>query len=230
MNARWTRIVLILSIVIALGASGAALYLYRQYTIVQTSAVPAVQSAAEVAAIVTNLTKFMELPEDEAPMLATVTDITKLKSNPFFAKAQNGDKVLVYAKSAKAILYRPSTRKVIEISVFNPQSVPNVTETSATKQVQPVRVTLLNGTADTAILASMKKNIQLTVPGSQVVSAGPAKRRDYPDTLIAPVTKSQTEQATRIAKLLDIAVADLPDGETATGSDILIIIGADRVK
>ena len=60
--------------------------------------------------------KFMELPVDEQPTLATVTDQEKLKSQNFFTHAQNGDKLLVYPKARKAILYRPSTKKVIEVS------------------------------------------------------------------------------------------------------------------
>lgn len=68
--------------------------------------------AAEVAVLI-------DLPSDETPTVATVTDVSKVKNKPFFAKAQNGDKVLLYAKSSKAVLYRPSTKKLIEVSTLN---------------------------------------------------------------------------------------------------------------
>jgi hypothetical protein len=64
--------------------------------------------------------RFMELPADEQPNLATVTDQEKLKGQDFFAQAQNGDKLLVYPKARKAILYRPSTKKIIEVSNLIP--------------------------------------------------------------------------------------------------------------
>jgi len=60
--------------------------------------------------------RFMELPAGEQPTLATVTDQDKLKGQDFFAHAQNGDKLLVYSNAKKAILFRPSTGKVIEVS------------------------------------------------------------------------------------------------------------------
>jgi len=60
--------------------------------------------------------RFMELPTGEQPTLATVTDQDKLKGQNFFAHAQNGDKLLVYPIARKAILYRPSIGKVIEVS------------------------------------------------------------------------------------------------------------------
>ncbi|MFA6285523.1 MAG: hypothetical protein WC643_03285 [Parcubacteria group bacterium] len=70
----------------------------------------------ETKALTDYIGKFMELPVDEQPTLATVTDQEKLKGQDFFVHAQNGDKLLVYTKARKAILYRPSIKKVIEVS------------------------------------------------------------------------------------------------------------------
>ena len=54
------------------------------------------------------------LPADEEPALATVTDTTKLQT-PFLKQSQNGDKLLVYQKAARAIIYRPSIDRIIDI-------------------------------------------------------------------------------------------------------------------
>ena len=43
---------------------------------------------------------------------------SKLKAQPFFAKAQDYDQVLIFEKAKKAILYRPSTNKLIEVAVY----------------------------------------------------------------------------------------------------------------
>ncbi|MES2970962.1 MAG: hypothetical protein V4702_01410 [Patescibacteria group bacterium] len=62
--------------------------------------------------------KVVELPTDLTPSLIPVKDAKKLATeNAFFKNAQNGDVVLLYVspdKSVRAILYRPSTKKVVE--------------------------------------------------------------------------------------------------------------------
>jgi hypothetical protein len=70
----------------------------------------------ETADLTQKIGKFMELPAGEQPTLATVTDRAKLKGQDFFESAQNGDKVLIYPKAKKAILYRPSIGKIIEVA------------------------------------------------------------------------------------------------------------------
>lgn len=75
-----------------------------------------VETEDEATVLKREIEGFIELPVDEKPTIATVTDITKVKDQPFFAHAQNGDKVLLFSKAGKAILYRPSTKKIIELA------------------------------------------------------------------------------------------------------------------
>lgn len=63
--------------------------------------------------------QLIELPADESPTIATVVDANKVKNQSFFANTQNGDKVLLFPKAGKAILYRPSTKKIIEVAPIN---------------------------------------------------------------------------------------------------------------
>lgn len=69
----------------------------------------------ELSKLVDKVGDHILLPEGEQATIATVSDVTKLQDQEFFKNAQNGDKVLIYAQAKKAILYRPSDDKVIEI-------------------------------------------------------------------------------------------------------------------
>ena len=60
--------------------------------------------------------------KEEPGQIVNVSDIDKLASNPFFEKARNGDVVLLYQKNKTAILYRPTTGKVVAIGPLNTQS------------------------------------------------------------------------------------------------------------
>lgn len=82
---------------------------YRLYALTGGTVSEAQQVIAEVG-------KTVDLPKDEIPTVATVSDPSKLKDQPFFAEAQLGDKVLIYAQAKRAILYRPSTHKIIGIA------------------------------------------------------------------------------------------------------------------
>ncbi|MDD3003074.1 MAG: hypothetical protein PHS06_04385 [Candidatus Shapirobacteria bacterium] len=100
--------------IIVLVSVGAAGYFYKQYKEIKEN--PNKISIDEINSLTTVIGKFMDLPADETPTLATVTDKEKLKDQDFFKKSENGDKILIYANAKKAILYRPSTQKVIEFA------------------------------------------------------------------------------------------------------------------
>ncbi len=55
-----------------------------------------------------------KLPTNEAPVIATVTDVNAVKKQAaFFNSAKLGDKVLFYTKNGIVILYRPSDNSII---------------------------------------------------------------------------------------------------------------------
>ncbi|MFO0781950.1 MAG: hypothetical protein U0524_03620 [Candidatus Saccharimonadales bacterium] len=71
----------------------------------------------QVNDLVAKVSKVTSLPTTEQPTVQTVTDANVArKQADFYAKAEDGDKVLLYVNSRKAFLYRPSTNKVITIS------------------------------------------------------------------------------------------------------------------
>ncbi len=97
-----------------------AAYFYTQYRDTQQKlANPTEYAKEEAQLLITKVGKLIELPAGEEPTIATVSDAAKLSEQPFFAKAQNGDKVLIFTQARKAILYRPATNKIIEVAPVN---------------------------------------------------------------------------------------------------------------
>lgn len=104
----------ILIVIVVIDSLAAAAYFYKQYKEIKDN--PNKISLDEINSLTMVIGKFMDLPTDETPTLAIVTDKEKLKDQDFFKKSENGDKILIYANAKKAILYRPSTQKVIEVA------------------------------------------------------------------------------------------------------------------
>ncbi len=89
---------------------------------------------AEVDELIKKVNSLIVLPQGETPTIATVSDKSKLKDQAFLKNAENGDKILIYAKAKKAILYRPSLNKIIEtapISLRDQQPTTAVTPTKS---------------------------------------------------------------------------------------------------
>lgn len=97
-----------------LGAIGIAGYFYYQY-----KHTPSVMEREEIESLVMKVSKAMEVPTGEIPTLATVTNKERLDDQPFFKRAENGDKILIYSESGRAILYRPSIEKIIDVTTVN---------------------------------------------------------------------------------------------------------------
>lgn len=76
-------------------------------------------AASVVRILVDQIGRLVALPTDETPTIATITDVEKLREQPFFANAENEDKILIYTQAKKAYLYRPSENKIIEIAPVN---------------------------------------------------------------------------------------------------------------
>lgn len=106
---------MIVMILVALGALGTAIFSYTQLQDAKKD-VSAEKSANPTTASIVNKVKLLiDVPQDETPSIATVEDAAKLKDQPFFTNAQNDDTILLYAKAKKAIIYRESTNKIINV-------------------------------------------------------------------------------------------------------------------
>lgn len=204
-----------------------SVYFYKQYKDSQQKlANPAEAAKEEVAKIIASIGKLMVLPSDEEPTVATVADRDKLKDQLFFTNAQNGDKVVIYTKAKKAILYRPTTNKIIEVA---PVNLGQANATGSAEANNPTFTTvLLNGAGITGLTKKYSTELTTKVPQLNVINQGNAKKSDYSKTILVDVSGDKGQLATQIGQILGISVGSLPNGEATPSADFLIIVGNDK--
>lgn len=225
----------IASVVLLLAALAPTYYLYRQYKKSQelfgNQPLPSEQ---EVSQLVTAVGKLIELPSGETPTVATVADKTRLTDQPFFANSQNGDKVLIYATARKAILYRPSTGKIIEIAPVNIQqaseSAQVQTNPSSTPAVagaqsnQTFRLAIYNSQGADQTGLQMEQTIKTSYPDAAVASRLQAVG-SYESSFLVDISGSKKLLATEIADKLGVPLGGWPGGEATPAADFLLIVG-----
>lgn len=74
------------------------------------------KTKTESEILVEKVSEIMFLPNGDIPSIATVTEPEKLQNQIFFENSKKGDKVLIYSKQNKAILYDPVAHKIVNVS------------------------------------------------------------------------------------------------------------------
>jgi len=76
------------------------------------------QAAAqkEILAVVAKVKRLMVLPDNELPQMLEIRDATlAAKEQPFYIGSQNGDKLLIYVSTGKAIIYSPARDLIVNV-------------------------------------------------------------------------------------------------------------------
>lgn len=135
-----------LILLIMLGGLYGSYYFYGKYKALSVD--PNIEAQRVTNELTKTLSKLMELPKDEIPTLATISDKDKLIGQPFFKNAENGDILFAYTTAMKAILYRPSNNKIINVAPISINQ-PNQNSSAMTNAVQNTIVPQINSSATT---------------------------------------------------------------------------------
>jgi hypothetical protein len=219
----------VLAFVILGGGYAGTYYFYSKYE--STKETPEMVAEKETKSLVNEIKKLTPLPEDETPVLATVSDKTKLSDKPFFKDAENGDKLLVYNKAMKAVLYRPSTKQIIAVaplSMTNTENKePENTNENAGEQVkkESVSVVFLNGTETAGLASQTETKLRESFNSFTTVKKENAAKTAYEGILVVNLSGND-EIANHMALILKGKVTrQLPEGEVKQNADIVIIVG-----
>ena len=205
-------------------------YFYHKYKETQKLLQNPTQAAKEEAkALKGKISRLIELPKDEEPTVATVTDKNRLKDQPFFKNAENGDRVFIFTEAKKAILYRPSSNKIIEVSFITIGQEQVAGESDSAGQARSSKtvadIVVYNGSGVNGLAASKKREITDKFPQFEVSKIGDTKG-SYSKNLIIDLKGNQKEVISELIEFLGgESVTSVPEGEVRPDADILIILG-----
>ncbi|MDQ3158964.1 MAG: hypothetical protein M3P98_02405 [bacterium] len=106
------KLFIAISILLLLALAGTAVYYYKELKAVRED--PSSITKKENSRLVEKVSELYNLP-DEEPAVATVIDKTQLGDQPFFANAENDDKILIFTQAKLAVIYREKDNKIISV-------------------------------------------------------------------------------------------------------------------
>jgi hypothetical protein len=113
----WVRVALKVLLYVVLVVCG--MFLYNIYLVYLQSQNKEVSPEAFLKKVKGDIEIVYELPTDEEPSFAILSDVTQLQTQKFFTNAQNGDVLLIYTKNNKALIWRPQEKRLIEVASLN---------------------------------------------------------------------------------------------------------------
>ena len=164
------------------------------------------------------------IPQDEDPTIATVTDASRLRSQKFFSQTENGDRVIIFPRAQRAVLYRPSIDKVIEsapININDLEGTVSPTETPIESDESVVEEEVLGGdTGDTSVVVEEKPE--------KIEPEEPAKLAIYNGTLF--IEGLATKVGAYLVKEIpgNIISVDILENADDVYEDTIIIVVAEK--
>jgi hypothetical protein len=224
---------LIILLLIALGAFGWSYYRYSQ-TSKQLEALidPNVKTEldkAQTQALLEKIGRLIVIPKNEEPVVATINDIEALANEQnFYRDAENGQKLVIFYGVQKAIIYDEATNKLINVGpVFLKDEQGN--DQPAPRVDGKLNIEIRNGSNDSHKGVATRDKLT-TDSVYNLIRLSKSAKADYGDPIIVNLIGDQKSDL--IKKLEEVmgvtAVREIPEGETPTDAEVLIIVGNNK--
>lgn len=159
--------------------------------------------------IVVQISRELSINGDGNPAILSVVDDNKT-TQPFLEQAQNGDKVVLYYKAKKAVLFRPSEQRIVHEGAYVPPDA---------------KIFVRKGTSDNGRVTALKEQLK-GMQDVELTSEDVSPRQDYQGLTLVHVTDRYDDKIMELEKLLNTKVVRMPAGESFPDADILIIVGS----
>jgi len=224
-----TKIILTtIFILIIIGLSASSFFFYTKFRQEQNK-----NPQNEISNITSAISKHMVLP-NEVPTIATVTNKDELQKNALFNNAEVGDKVLIFVQSKKAIVYRPSTKKIIETLPIQttdnkvPQADLSTTTEPEVEEEKILSIALYNGSSTVGLTTNAEDFLKENFTYLNVSQKDNASE-NYEQSVVVDISGDNDSLVQKLAKEFSAKILELPEEETPPDpkTDLLIIIGED---
>lgn len=180
----------------------------------------------EATQLTTLIGQSVDLPPNETPIIATVTDVNVLDKRIFPGEIRDGDKILIYRVAGRVILFRPSTEKVVTSGSLPPEILfEGGMEASGQGKVAPT-IAVYIATDDVAWVAETEEKLQKNFSYLGDYMRQNARLGNYTGVSIYNPSFFQSELAEKMAEVFGGTFEEtIPIGEDIPSTDLLIIIG-----
>ena len=178
----------------------------------------------QTEALLEKVGKLMVLPSEKNPVVATINDVETLASTQdFYAPANNGDKLIIFQTSRKAVIYDEDDNKIVNVGpIFFSDDAAAVPTTQADR----LTIELRNGSANSGAATSIRDRLMANY-SFNVTKLGKAANTNYTGyTLVDTTNGAKPDLIQALQKELGAQVTTTaPEGEAAPRAEILVIIG-----
>jgi hypothetical protein len=168
--------------------------------------------------VLDKLKKIIILP-DETPVLATVLDKESLKEQPFFKDSINGDKILIFPKAKKAVVYRVSENKIVNVGPIAVDQKAAVLPKAKVAVVTRAK----SSTNYDQFISQLDSNFAAVTEVADRTNSTISK--DLTDSFIFDKSTKFTETKKQLIDKLGLKEANsAPDGDVMPDADIIIYL------
>lgn len=170
--------------------------------------------------------KLIIFPKDKNAVVATINDVELLSTNQdFYREAHNGDKLIIFPSSKKAIIYDEDDNRIVNVGpiVYNNPA----TEAKVSGATDRLNIEIRNGTSNPNAGLGLRDRLRENA-SYNITTVSKSAKTDYTGTVIVDLSQgAKSDLVTGLQKELGATVVTaVPNGEAATGAEVLVIVGA----
>jgi len=187
-----------------------------------------IHNEKQISKIIDKVRSHIVLPENEKPLVATVANVDNLKkSNSFYDNAHNGDYLILFESVKLGILYDKEKDILLKVAPLTLKDTTNQeNDSTLEKAAKEIHFDIRN-TTNIKGFASQIKDVLSKKELYIVDYVGNSSNKGQSQNYVIVLNKKIPEsEYLSISDILDADVLfGLPDGESGSESDIVILLG-----